>query len=680
MQDPTRASSQVAGQVHNDRLDSQADSQAPPWNDDGEPSPIRTSTVPQKRGASVDEEHPQEKAGHHNCNDDRLTCDATSFPRVSTTLAKEELQRVVMAGPRNISFNRPQLKDLNKVARSLGLPECEGPETRWSIEGLLQPLYPHQLLAVYFMLKRELSGEEPKGGIIADAMGLGKTVDALATVAINRPGEMDLSQVLIYNRAALTKVHGDGLCDFLQAQDLIIVSYQSLVQEWRMAVDLIMEDDLWPLIKMQFYRVILDEAHRIKNINSKKIYPHLEFLRMSGFSNGHYAFDDLYEVTEGKTQLGQILGRVMIRRNIDDTILGRQLIELPAAHREIVLVNQTRDERVIYKWFLKRTRDRFNRQLESTKSKLDSKKHLSSKKKRESSFSIVDILRLRQMACHLGLIEYMMAKYEINDVKRMLIDLAVEKGKNVFYDMISEWCREQELVRSKLAATGLSSQALPPTRSADASSSADKRPRYLRKPKRHLMDGPTDKILIFNEFIYCANIIGYILDDLQIKHLYYFGDKGPEVREEALKAFNYDPELKVMILSMKCGSEAIDLTCANRVISLEPWWNQGFEDQAFGRVYRYGQQKEVYHTRIIAARTIETAVIALQDGKEIAIANALEGRDTVRMSFTEQTAHLLGRVVYDAKGKVISVREEEDSDTDPEVDRDDIDTRPGNEL
>lgn len=103
------------------------------------------------------------------------------------------------------------------------------------------------------MLCRELSDKEPLGGINADAMGLGKTLEALATVTLNPPNETDLlqgrkvtlwvgpkgshdqvreairkfccstrvSKVLIYNRPELSKIHGDGLETFLQEQDLM---------------------------------------------------------------------------------------------------------------------------------------------------------------------------------------------------------------------------------------------------------------------------------------------------------------------------------------------------------------------------------------------------------------------------------------------------------------------------
>ena len=75
--------------------------------------------------------------------------------------------------------------------------------------------------------------------------------------------------------------------------------------------------------------------------------------------------------------------------------------------------------------------------------------------------------------------------------------------------------------------------------------------------------------------------------------------------------------------------------------------------------------------RIIAKRTIEEAMVHLQDAKQIVIANALEGRATKEISTAERTARLFGRVGRDKDGNSISVSDDEDSDTESEVGQDD---------
>ncbi|KAL2760226.1 hypothetical protein ACRALDRAFT_2062131, partial [Sodiomyces alcalophilus JCM 7366] len=62
------------------------------------------------------------------------------------------------------------------------------------------------------------------------------------------------------------------------------------------------------------------------------------------------------------------------------------------------------------------------------------------------------------------------------------------------------------------------------------------------------------------------------------------------------------------IASMRCGGQALNLTCANRVIMVDAWWNKAAEMQAFGRVFRLGQIKETHHVRILARETVDERI------------------------------------------------------------------------
>ncbi|KAI3320496.1 P-loop containing nucleoside triphosphate hydrolase protein [Xylariaceae sp. AK1471] len=729
----------------------------------------------------------------------------------SKVMTRKELQKAILALDGDISLNKAEEVDIDRAARSLGLSNCRVENDKWLIEGLLQPLYSHQLLALYFMLKRECSMEGPKGGINADAMGLGKTVEALATIVMNPPDKNDLRQgrrttlwvgpksshaqvraavrkfcrektlsnILTYNMTALKKLHGEDLESFLQKQDFIIAGYEDLVrecpnkdlskkgrkedkgeitpEEFRM----LYRDKLGPLMRVEFYRVILDEAHRIKNVDTQKLYPYMLFLRVPGIKTVTN-FDDLFLADdEARTNgLDELLNKIMIRRNNRDTILGRPLFELPIVHREIISVTQTKHERAIYKWFSRKTRASFNQRHKAKKGK-----------KNRMPFCLTKILRLRQLACDIRLIEYIIEqKRERSIVAMMLTALDCHKGVNPVYDMIHEWytkkndeesqqdeeddicticgniinslfelkgcghtfclrciIEHQERQNKKygeqlkikcpqcqaeapwmsfdtiaaLAERLLSSQA--PARLVSGRSKTTSRengPAYLQKPKmsfescyftsieenpdqpmilgskmqtikesiqKHLTDGPNDKLIIFDDLLYCANMIGYMLDEMKIKHGYYFGYHTQEIRNEAIKAFERDPKLKIMLISMKCGSEALNLTCANRVIIIEPWWNKCAEEQAFGRVFRLGQEKETYLTRILVNKTIEMKMFDLQNAKAITIARALKDDISGETNLSEeQIANLLGRVDYDEKGNVISVSDDEESDDDDE--------------
>lgn len=78
------------------------------------------------------------------------------------------------------------------------------------------------------------------------------------------------------------------------------------------------------------------------------------------------------------------------------------------------------------------------------------------------------------------------------------------------------------------------------------------------------------------------------------------------------------------IAGLGCGAQALNLTVANRVIIVEPWWNKTREQQAFGRVHRIGQKKECYLVRILTQKYIDSHISNLQKRKSEIIDRALQ--------------------------------------------------------
>jgi SNF2 family DNA or RNA helicase len=81
----------------------------------------------------------------------------------------------------------------------------------------------------------------------------------------------------------------------------------------------------------------------------------------------------------------------------------------------------------------------------------------------------------------------------------------------------------------------------------------------------------------------------------------------------------------VMLLSLKAGGTGLNLTAADHVFLLDPWWNPAVEDQAADRAHRIGQDKPVMIYRLVARDTVEERVLALQDKKRALAAAALDG-------------------------------------------------------
>ncbi|KAK8091207.1 hypothetical protein PG994_000712 [Apiospora phragmitis] len=105
--------------------------------------------------------------------------------------------------------------------------------------------------------------------------------------------------------------------------------------------------------------------------------------------------------------------------------------------------------------------------------------------------------------------------------------------------------------------------------------------------------------------------------------------------------------VKIMIISLKCGGAGLNLTCANRVILIDPWWNESIEQQAFGRVYRIGQEKETYLQRILVRNSIDERLHNKQLEKPLKIEQAVQC--SKGLSAMEMIG-LLGRFTTDENG------------------------------
>ncbi|KAI8661303.1 hypothetical protein NCS55_01000300 [Fusarium keratoplasticum] len=152
-----------------------------------------------------------------------------------------------------------------------------------------------------------------------------------------------------------------------------------------------------------------------------------------------------------------------------------------------------------------------------------------------------------------------------------------------------------------------------------------------------LKEAPEDKMIVFVEFTRTSKALGCILETLGIDFLYYNGTVTNKRKDLALKEFRENPERKILLASMKCGGQALDLPVANRVIIVDIWWNKTVEQQAFKRVHRIGQKKETHLVRIMARGSIDERLYMLQNAKEAIVNRALQDDGHVP-NFTETQA------------------------------------------
>lgn len=133
-----------------------------------------------------------------------------------------------------------------------------------------------------------------------------------------------------------------------------------------------------------------------------------------------------------------------------------------------------------------------------------------------------------------------------------------------------------------------------------------------------------NSILIFSQFTGFLDIVSSALEKDGVPHFYLQGSTPIRKRHEMVTAFQRS-ERPVFLISLKAGGLGLNLTGANYVVHLDPWWNPAIEQQATDRAYRIGQQQNVTVYHLIAAGTIEEKILRLHKTKQNLADAILEG-------------------------------------------------------
>jgi superfamily II DNA or RNA helicase len=121
------------------------------------------------------------------------------------------------------------------------------------------------------------------------------------------------------------------------------------------------------------------------------------------------------------------------------------------------------------------------------------------------------------------------------------------------------------------------------------------------------------KSLVFSQFTSMLSLIRKRLDQRGIKYAYLDGQT--RNRKDVVQRFQTDPDLPVFLISLKAGGVGLNLTAAEYVFIMDPWWNPAVEAQAIDRTHRIGQKKPVFAYRLICEDTVEQRILELQSRK-----------------------------------------------------------------
>jgi superfamily II DNA or RNA helicase len=413
------------------------------------------------------------------------------------------------------------------------------------------------------------------GGCLADDMGVGKTAQVLALLETRRvlrrqegnslpPSIAVVPRSLVFNwkeeaarftpaLSILDHTTPDRNFDQIPAHDLVIVTYGTLRR------------DIVKLRDLKFDYAILDEAQAIKNAGSDsakaaRLLDADHRLALSGtpvqnslsdlwslfqFLNpGMLGASGAFKVAGGSSANPDERTRGLLSRALRPLILRRTkeqvASELPPKVESILHCEMEGEQRKLYD----ELREHYRRSLLGAVDVggIDKAKIM----------ILEALLRLRQAACHPGLID----KKRVGEPSAKLDTLLAR---------LSEVVDEGH------------------------------------------------KALVFSQFTSFLDIVRQRLDKDGVRYEYL--DGATVDRQARVKSFENDAGCKLFLISLKAGGVGLNLVAADYVFLLDPWWNPAVEAQAIDRTHRIGQTRHVFAYRLIARDTVEEKVLALQESK-----------------------------------------------------------------
>ena len=147
------------------------------------------------------------------------------------------------------------------------------------------------------------------------------------------------------------------------------------------------------------------------------------------------------------------------------------------------------------------------------------------------------------------------------------------------------------------------------------------------------------KVLVFSQF---TSFLAILRRHLEARGMpYEYLDGKTTDRQARVTHFQEDPECKLFLVSLKAGGQGLNLTAADYIYILDPWWNPAVEAQAVDRAHRIGQTRRVFAYRLIARDTVEEKILALQDRKRELAESIVRADETMIASLTAEDVELL---------------------------------------
>jgi SNF2 family DNA or RNA helicase len=151
---------------------------------------------------------------------------------------------------------------------------------------------------------------------------------------------------------------------------------------------------------------------------------------------------------------------------------------------------------------------------------------------------------------------------------------------------------------------------------------------------------PYHKILVFSQFVTMLDLIKTELVNHNIKFAYLTGQTRD--RAKVVDSFQNDQDVRVFLISLKAGGTGLNLTQADYIYLVDPWWNPAVENQAIDRAYRIGQEKNVVAVRLICPDTVEEKIMKMQLAKMDIANDLIKSEESIFKNLSR--ADLLGMI------------------------------------
>ncbi|KAG5474310.1 hypothetical protein LSCM1_03090 [Leishmania martiniquensis] len=393
-----------------------------------------------------------------------------------------------------------------------------------------------------------------------------------------------------------------------------------------------------PLFHIQWKRIILDEAHMIRHARTQRWRAVQELQGLHRWAVTatplHNSIDDLQNLLYfvglprlpvlpgGNTEelLADPLLQRSIARSLQPAFLRRGPVMMRNGVKEVLVKLPPKTEVVIKQPFSVRESHMYNSILARSKSAIATSEH------KEGVFHIFAMMtRLRQACCHSWISQGRAIQVSVCGICKS------EASSSVVTKCGHAFCYECLLLRFRDAVDGddIAARIECPTCSYTVTfssvfkkttpSSSQRIAQYknlefelstkLRMVLRAIHDmqknHPADKMIIFSQFTSFMDVISVALDRYNIACLRIDGTMPLSNRNAVIRQFQTSDHIKIVLASKTATGVGLNLTAANHVVVVDPWWNPAIEEQAVHRCYRIGQKKPVYVSRFIIADTIE---------------------------------------------------------------------------